>query len=289
MSVTLAQLRAFTAVIDEDGFAQAAVHQGLTQSAVSHAVASLEDTLGGTLVNRRPTITVTALGARVLPHARAAIASADGVSAAAAEFHGQTTGLVRLAAAATVSFGLLPSLLATWKRDHPGIDVQLFEGDDDELPLWLEKGIVDAAVLINPDEVHPDAVEVARDDYRATLRTDHPLAGEGVLTPDDLIDDPVLVSAGGCALNVLELFRSVDPDFRPVQEVRDIGALLGMVAADVGITVFPSIGQGMLPRELVMVPITPTRTRSLVFSGPMSRPWSPLVTALLSSLREAEG
>jgi len=287
MSVTLAQLRSFTAVIDEGGFAQAAAQQGLTQSAVSHAVATLEDTLGGTLVNRRPTITVTALGSRVLPHARAAIASADGVTAAAAEFHGQTTGLVRLAAAATVSFGLLPSLLASWKRAHPGIDVQLFEGDDDELPLWLEKGIVDAAVLINPEHVHPDAVEVARDDYRATLRTDHPLAGEGTLAAAELVDDPVLVSGGGCAANVLDIFRSVDPDFRPVQEVRDIGALLGMVAADVGITVFPSIGQGMLPRELVMVPITPTRTRSLVFTGPTSRPWSPLVTALRSSLGPA--
>ncbi|WP_043535281.1 LysR family transcriptional regulator [Actinomyces polynesiensis] len=287
MSVTLAQLRSLVAVVDEDGFAQAAARQGLTQSAVSHAVATLEQELGGPLVSRRPTISVTALGSRVLPHARAAIASADGVSAAAAEFHGRTTGLVRLAAAATVSFGLLPTLLATWRRDHPGIDVQLFEGDDDELPLWLEKGIVDAAVLINPDRVHPDAVEVAHDDYRATLRADHPLAGEGMLAAEELVDDPVLVSAGGCAANVLDIFRSVDPDFRPVQEVRDIGALLGMVAADVGITVFPSIGQGMLPRELVMVPITPTRTRSLVFTGPLSRPWSPLVTALRSSLGPA--
>lgn len=287
MTISLAQLRSFVLVVDEGGFAPAAERLGLTQSAVSHAVASLEGELDGALITRRPSIAVTALGARVLPHARAAVASADGVSAVAAEFHGQTSGLVRLAAAATVSFGLLPTLLATWKRDYPGIHVQLFEGDDDELPLWLEKGIVDAAVLINPEQIHADAIEIARDDYRATFRSDHPLADEASLAASDLLDDPVLVSGGGCAQSVLDILRSADPDFRPIQEVRDIGALLGMVAADVGITVFPSIGHGMLPRELVMVPITPAVTRSLVFSGPLSRPWSPLVTALRSSLQGA--
>lgn len=42
MPLNLPQLRAFLAVVDAGGFSAAAVELGMTQSAVSHAVASLE-------------------------------------------------------------------------------------------------------------------------------------------------------------------------------------------------------------------------------------------------------
>ncbi|MEU4742777.1 LysR family transcriptional regulator, partial [Actinosynnema sp. NPDC023658] len=46
MALNFAQLRAFLAVVDEGGFGTAAEALGITQSAVSHAVAALERTLG---------------------------------------------------------------------------------------------------------------------------------------------------------------------------------------------------------------------------------------------------
>ena len=57
-----------------------------------------------------------------------------------------------------------------------------------------------------------------------------------------------------------------------------------MVRAGIGVTVFPSIGRGMLPRGLVTVPLSTTARRHLVFSGPESRPWSPLVRVLASAV-----
>ncbi len=50
--MNLAQLRSFVSVIEEGGFTQAANTLGLTQSGVSHAVASLERELGLALVSR---------------------------------------------------------------------------------------------------------------------------------------------------------------------------------------------------------------------------------------------
>ena len=66
MALNLPQLRAFLAVVDEGGFGTAAEALGVTQSAVSHAVAALERTLGHPVLLRRGTPRPTAFGAEVV-------------------------------------------------------------------------------------------------------------------------------------------------------------------------------------------------------------------------------
>lgn len=280
MSISLSQLRAFVAVADGGSFADAASYLATSQSAVSHAVAALEGELGANVLTRRPTVRLTALGSQVLSHARSAVAAADAVTVAASESRSGTSGLVRLAVAPTVAFSLLPTLMDDWRSAYPDIHFRVFEGDDDELLSWLDGGIVDAAILVNPTHSHPDAVEVGSDEYEATFRSDHPLAGEVEVDPKELLDDPLLCCAGACGHYVRDIMRTADPAFTPANIVSDIGTLLGMVSAGIGITVFPSIGRGMLPRGLVAVPLTTTVRRRLVFSGPDTRAWSPLVLAL---------
>lgn len=284
MPITLAQLRAFVAVADAGGFGGAADGLSTTQSAVSHAVAALEEDLGVPLFVRRPRVRLTAAGSSVLSHARAAVGAADAVQLAAVEATQSTSGRVRLAVPPTAAFGLLPEIMERWRAAYPGISVQVFEGDDDELGAWLDAGLVDAAILINPETAPVDAVEVGRDEYEATLPIDHPLAGQRIIDPADLLDDPVLTASSGCGPYVTRIMRRADPSFQPASVVRDIGALLGMVAAGVGVTIFPSIGRGMLPPSLVSVPLTSTETRSLVFSGPASGEWTPQVSALAAVL-----
>jgi DNA-binding transcriptional LysR family regulator len=80
------------------------------------------------------------------------------------------------------------------------------------------------------------------------------------------------------------MFRAEDQRFVPAQRVYDNAALLNFVAAGLGVTVFPSIGMGMLAANTRMVPLAPAKERKLIFSGPSNRPWSPLVQALISNV-----
>src|SRR5690348_13275189 len=99
MPVTLAQLRALVAVIDQQGFAPAAHKLGISQSAVSHSVATLEKTLGAPVIHRdTPPPRATPLGALMLPHARQAIDSVDMLTGLAATFTTHAQGAVRLGA-----------------------------------------------------------------------------------------------------------------------------------------------------------------------------------------------
>src|SRR4030088_987462 len=105
MSLNLAQLRAFLAVVDEGGFGAAADALGITQSAVSHAVAALERTLGFRVLARHGRPGLTAFGREGLGHARAAVAATAAMTDLAAQRGGLPTGTIKLAAPPTVCQG----------------------------------------------------------------------------------------------------------------------------------------------------------------------------------------
>ncbi|PRY45077.1 LysR family transcriptional regulator [Umezawaea tangerina] len=283
MALNLAQLRAFLAVVDEGGFGAAADALGLTQSAVSHAVAALERTLGHPVVSRRGPAAPTAFGDEVLAHARAAVAASAAITDLAERRHGGARGTVRFAAPPTVCQGLLPDLLARWRVELPNVRVRVFEGEDDEVAEWLAGGTVDAAVLVDPP---PGAgVQVCEDAFHALLRTDHPLAGLPEVDVVDLADDPFLLSRGGCERHVRQAHAG--HPFTPRHRVRELATLLAMVGSGVGVSIVPGLVATMLPPGLVMVPLRYRVVRRLVLSGPAGREWHPAVTALVDSARAA--
>lgn len=222
MTLNLPQLRAFLAVVDAGGFSAAAADLGMSQSAVSHAVASLERELAAPLLIRAHPVRTTALGERVLPHARMALSAVRSVEETAADASGAMTGTVRLAATPTVCQGLVPGLLRHWREDQPRITVRVFEGDSGEVAAWLEDGTADAAILIDPPQAtaegrpHADpGIQLATDEYRALLPRDHPLADEPGVDLRDLEGDPFLISPNGCEARVRTLHRRAGLRFSP--------------------------------------------------------------------------
>ncbi|MFB7911012.1 LysR family transcriptional regulator [Kitasatospora sp. NPDC056076] len=283
--VNLAQLRALVAVADTGGFGAAADELGISQSAVSHAVAALERALGAPVLRRGAPCRPTPLGEQVLPHARTAVASAAAVRTIATRHCGGLTGTVRLAAPTTVCQALLPGLLRDWKAAHPQVTVRVFEGEDVELTTWLEAGTVDAAVLVDAGPLPPGAVALGADSMHALLRRDHPLAGRPTVHVGELEDDDFLLSEGGCERHIREAYRRAGTRFTPRHRIRDLNTLIGMVHAGVGVSVMPALAVTMLPPECVLVPIRPAVHRTLTLTGPTGRPWSPAVGGLLAGVR----
>ncbi|GAA2588368.1 LysR family transcriptional regulator [Streptomyces tubercidicus] len=287
-TLNLPQLRAFLAVVDAGGFSAAAAELGMSQSAVSHAVASLERELAAPLLIRAHPVRTTVLGERVLPHARMALSAVRSVEQLAAEATGTMTGTVRLAATPTVCQGLVPGLLRHWREDQPLVTVRVFEGDSSEVSAWLEDGTADAAVLIDPPPAtagsypHP-GVQLATDGYRALLPRDHPLAEEPAIDLRDLEDDPFLISPNGCEARVRTIHRLAGLRFSPTHRVRDLATLISMVQAGIGVTVLSEVSRSLIPADLVLLPLKPDTSRRLVLTGPQNRLWHPALRTLADS------
>ncbi|MEI5131735.1 LysR substrate-binding domain-containing protein [Streptomyces libani] len=290
MTLNLPQLRAFLAVVDAGGFSAAAAELGMSQSAVSHAVASLERELTAPLLIRASPVRTTVLGAKVLPHARMALSAVRSVEQLAADAGGTMTGTVRLASTPTVCQGLVPGLLRHWREDQPRITVRVFEGDSAEVAAWLEDGTADAAVLIDPPPAtagkYPRSgpgIQLATDEYRALLPRDHPLADEPRVDIRDLEDDPFLISPNGCEARVRTLHSLAGLRFSPTHRVRDLATLISMVQAGLGVTVLSEVSRSLIPPDLVLLPLQPQTSRRLVLTGPQARPWHPALRTLAES------
>ncbi|MFD8076443.1 LysR family transcriptional regulator [Streptomyces sp. NPDC059718] len=281
MDVTLRQLGVFVAVADHRGFGTAAAALGMSQSSVSHSLASLERAVQGELVRRAAPVGPTPLGDALLPHARATLAAARAFDAAAAARHDAgAEGAITLAVPPTAAHGLLPRLLKLWRENVPQVEVRIFEGFAEEITQWLESGTVDAAILIDPDPAPRGAVQVATDALEAVLRGDHPLAGEESVELADLLDDPLLATTSGAESQLRELHARAGVPYRPTQHIRELGTLLCMVEAGLGVAVVPSLAGSMLPGGLTLVPVLPRVERRLLLTGPATRPWHPHVTAI---------
>lgn len=83
----------FVAVAEGANLTRAARRVHISQSGISAQVRQLEADLGATLIDRSgPAATLTAAGAAALPHARAALASADAVRHSIDEVNGLIRG-----------------------------------------------------------------------------------------------------------------------------------------------------------------------------------------------------
>ncbi|HZQ26369.1 MAG TPA: LysR substrate-binding domain-containing protein, partial [Acidimicrobiales bacterium] len=124
--MTLTQLRTFLAVADTGSVRAAAERLVVSQPSVSAAVASLERELGVALIARQGRgLRLTSGGAAFAATLRSSLGLLDqGVRAArSGEDPGQ--GSVRLAAVTTAAERLLPRLLASFRRAHPGAGVAM--------------------------------------------------------------------------------------------------------------------------------------------------------------------
>lgn len=283
MALTLAQLRSLAAVADSGSFTRAAGELGVGQSAVSHAVAALEREIGGRLVRRDGSTGLTALGERVLARARRVLREVEALETSVAPT--AQRGAVRLAAPPTVCAGLLPGLRSIWAVTMPEVDIQLYEGDDEELPEWLESGTVDLAVLVDPDSEPPHAVLVGTDELAAVVRSDHPLAAQPTLSLQDVHDDGLIAGGGGCERQLRRLHEIVGLPYRYEHRVRDMATIFAMIERAEGVAVLPTLGRDLVPPGLVMRPLRTPVQRRLVLTGPFSRPWNPLARALADSVR----
>ncbi len=126
MSITdLNDLRLLVAVVTHGGFSAAGRALGVPKSRISRRIRALEDELGVRLLERSTRrFAVTELGQDVYHHARAALAEADTIEAAASRLKTEPQGLVRISCPAGVD-RLLAVALPGFLQRLPKLRVQM--------------------------------------------------------------------------------------------------------------------------------------------------------------------
>ncbi|MEW9550253.1 LysR family transcriptional regulator [Nonomuraea sp. NPDC050783] len=279
--MTLAQLRALIAVAEHGGFTAAAEHTGMSQPAVSRAVAALERELGAALlVRHRDGVALTEAGRRAVERAREALRHFDLVRADVAAAAGAITGELRLASLPTATGTLIARLLRALTDRHPHIRVRLLEGVDDDIREWLRRGGVEVGVVTLPAP-GLETVPLSTHDMVAALPAGHPLAARPVVPVAALAGHPFILTTAGCRPLITGAAREAGAALDIAFEASGAGAILEMVSAGLGVSIVPTLG---LPADLGTVvtrPLEPRTTRTLALAVTSRAACSPAARAFL--------
>lgn len=146
--MTLLTYQVFQTAANIGSFHKAADILGLTPSAISHTISSMERELGFNVLTRSKSgITLTNYGEHLLPYVNAVLNSEESLQQAIAEFNGLKQGKVKIAVFSSVCTNWLPDILRSFEKQFSKITIEVFQGTYDDVYYWIKNGVADLGFL----------------------------------------------------------------------------------------------------------------------------------------------
>ena len=122
----LTEMEAFATVVDQGGFTDAARKMGISKSAVSKHVSSLESRLGARLLNRTTRrVSPTEIGLAYYDRARRVLNDAGEADALVSSMQSAPSGLLRISVATDFGVNHMSPILGDFLVDYPDITVNM--------------------------------------------------------------------------------------------------------------------------------------------------------------------
>ena len=122
----LTEMEAFATVVDQGGFTDAAKKMGISKSAVSKHVSSLEARLGARLLNRTTRrVSPTEIGLAYYDRARRVLNDAGEADALVTSMQSAPSGLLRISVATDFGVNHLSPILGNFLQEYPDITVNM--------------------------------------------------------------------------------------------------------------------------------------------------------------------
>ena len=253
------RLRVLVEVARQGSFSAAAAALGYTQPAVSRQIATLEAEVGTLLVRRVPQGTVLTDAGRLL------VARSETIFARLADAETELRGLqgleggtLRLVSFASAAASVLPLAVARFRERHPGVALEITMADPVDSIAHLRAGELDMA-LVNDgmSETEPalgvvqrtpdiELVSLFEDPMYVAMSLAHPLAEPGGRPRSlaEFADDSWMLATSTTCPDARLFVRACHAaGFEPRVAFQndDYGAILGFVAAGVGVAMIPDM------------------------------------------------
>jgi DNA-binding transcriptional LysR family regulator len=264
----LAQLHAFTEVVETGSFSAAAERLNVTQPAISLRVRQLEDRLGVRLVERvGRRVTPTAAGTQLLAHAGRIEGAVAGAVEALAPYASGRAGRVRLGTGATACIYILPAILRDLRRRMPSLELVVRTGNTTDILKLVEENRLDVALVTTPAPGRIFEVTPVLSDELVVIAPADDNALPETVTPGSLSTLPlVLYEPGGHSRQLVDdWFARAGIAVKPIMELGSVEAIKELVGAGLGYAILPgmAVRQGVERASIVPRPLAPSLHREL--------------------------
>ena len=243
--MNLRDLKYLVALADHKHFGRAAAACYVSQPTLSTQIKKLEDELGVPLVERAPRkVMLTPAGRDAAERARRIVAEVEQMKEAARRSQDPEAGTVRLGMFPTLGPYLLPHVVPRIRARFPHLELLLVEEKSDVLLSRLREGKLDVGLLALPvadDQLHTEFL--FEEPFVLAVPESHPLAQRGSLTLAELSHQQLLLLEDGHCLReqALDVCRLSGASETGGFRATSLETLRQMVAADVGITLLPTL------------------------------------------------
>lgn len=239
--ITLTQLSYFAECAKTLNMTEASQNLHVAQSAISTAISQLEKALATPLFIRIHSkgLILTPEGERLLRNSRSLFALMNETIEMFQEGEGSPHGPLTIACFSTLAPFLLPHVITYLKHHHPGLELEIIEGNHEETMAALRSGraelAINYALTDSADIRHTVLEEVGA---HIIIPTDHPLAHRSSASLSELADDPfILLDLPSSSAYFLSILRQagVNPKIR--YRTRGYETVRSMVASGLGYSI----------------------------------------------------
>ena len=189
MRFDLADLSLFRHVIEAGSITHGAQRSNLALAAASTRIRNMEATLGVALVTRgRQGVTPTQAGRTLLQHARTILRQAERLHEDLGAYGGGLAGQIRVLSNTNALTEFLPEALSSFLATHPNVSVDLEERLSDEIVGLIAEGVADLGIVAGTVDARAlETYPFRRDRFVLVVAREHPLAGRGKVSFDDVL------------------------------------------------------------------------------------------------------
>ena len=267
VSVALELCQSFLVLAEELSFRRTAQRLGVDQSALTRRIQKLENMLGFALFERTTReVSLTPAG-RAFYEANAGLLLGFSASVKTARRVADgKTGTLRVGYMAFAALDIMPMAVARFRDMAPDVDIRMAYMRTQGQKLTLSDGSLDIGYMIGPfDHSEFHSLTVAVDRLCVFMPPDHALAQYEEIESAQLADSPLILGEmsewEAYRWRLDEMFASDGIKPQTVLEASNTLALIGLVRAGLGITVYPGRLQSILGAGLVSRPLADPKFR----------------------------
>jgi DNA-binding transcriptional LysR family regulator len=260
----LRHLRYFITVADELSFSRAAERLNMAQPPLSQQIQALETEMGAKLFDRtkRP-LQLTLAGQAFLLEARSTLANLEQAVQRIQLIHQGELGHLSIGFTSSIANGILPNILRTFRQQYPAVKLILREENSSMQLHGLRDRQTDVVFLYQDHQLLAatdlDIMLFRQEPLVVALPEKHPLTKKATVSIVDLMKEEFVMPSyqvvSGLPEKIYGLCEQARFTPKVALEAVFTVTILGLVAAEIGISILPASVQNLQRAGVVYRPI----------------------------------